>query len=339
MPKPEDLLRIFGVILLSLASIGLVSRTAEKIFGRTGSKAQTRRIDPIYDPDAKRNESRVCPWVDEPFRTRYEESPCFGKTQAHLYVPWIRHAVWEKFRKENLEKRKREAAEKESGFPSEETGGGEEGEEETGRIDGKGNKETPSRVVYTIVGALLVASCTVACWEVLKDKTKRRNSRDGKIRRDRTCSLADFTINRHLRRESRQAEMQHLQRQPSFDRSSKVTQTLIHQGSLDRAIVKFDTEGKGAFLRFLFFFSFICTNAKRTCPNLFFRLFPPFFSCPRINPFFLSRTEPAAVVEKKFRSDSFGIREGCDSFGFIRRRLESGRRKKIQTFHQKTLSV
>lgn len=258
MPKPEDLFRIFGVILLLLTSIGLVSRTAKEIFGKTGSKGRTRTLDPIYDLDLKRNESRVCPSVEgeDAFRYRYEETPCADKTMIHWYVPWEKHRIWEKFRRENLEKRMKKAREEAEILRREDTVR-EEGEnrfvEEAGTTEGagKGSKENPSGVVYTLVGALLVASCTVACWEVFKDRMKRRDSTDGKLRRDRSCSLADFTINRHLRRESREAEMKHLLRQASFDRSSKVTQTLIHQGSLDRAILKSNTEGKRRLLQTL----------------------------------------------------------------------------------------
>lgn len=259
MPKPQDLFRIFGILLLSLTSIGLVSRTAKIMLGKRGSG--TKPIDLVYDSDHGKNLSHVCPFVydpdSNPFRIRHEKSPCFEKTLIQWYVPWTKTFVWTGFLNENRKRRRKREDERKKKADEEKKklGLGSESLDGENPVDGGGSRrsdddsdaddEKSSRVVYTISAALLVASATFACWEVLKEKAKKPASAERtKTRGDRKFSLADFTVDRHLRRESRQAEMQQVQRQPSFDRSSKVTQTLIHQGSLDRAISKIGSEGK-----------------------------------------------------------------------------------------------
>lgn len=251
MPKPEDIFKIFGIVLLSLASIGLVSRTAKAILGR--GPARNKTFDPVYDPDSKTNDStRICPLEAYAFVVRYENTSCFGKTLIQWYVPWERRRAWAEFEKRNKERRRRKVALLQEQQEKKENVSTENLSDDDGEKSGsEKGKEKPSRVVYTILGALLIASSTVACWEVFKDKLKRRCSAEAeaKAKRDRRCSLADFTINRHLRRESRQAEMQQIQRQASFDRSSKVTQPLLRRGSLDRVVSEFGPQGKRRLLR------------------------------------------------------------------------------------------
>lgn len=229
MPKPEDLFRIFGILLLSLTSIGLVSRTAQIMLKRRESAAKP--IELVYDSDFRKNESRVCPFLylpdSNPYQVCYEQSPCFEKTLIQWYVPWVRRFVWNEFKNDNRKRRRKreekvQSEEKKIPESESEFQGVNSTEREESEQNVKG-KEKSSRVVYTLSGALLVASATFACWEVFKEKAKRPNAVEeaNKSRGDRKFSLADFTVDRHLRRESRQAEMQQVQRQASFDRSSK----------------------------------------------------------------------------------------------------------------------
>lgn len=255
MPKPEDLFRIFGILLLSLTSIGLVSQTAKIMLRRRGSGEKP--IDLVYDSDIQKNQTGVCPFSylsdpdSDPHRIRHKQSPCFKKTLMQWYIPWVKHFIWHQFENDNRKRRRKkkeklEAQENQRLEKKSEYNNGNSIAQEIFQRDAVKMNEKASRVVYTISAALLVASATFACWEVFKEKAKKTNPTEqaNKSRGGRKFSLADFTVDRHLRRESRQAEMQQVQRQPSFDRSSKVTQTLIHQGSLDRAISKIGSEGK-----------------------------------------------------------------------------------------------
>lgn len=254
MLRPDNLFQIFGIIILLLMSIGLISYTTKYIFGVGQTKRATKIPDEIYDREHKQNKTQICPFADDSYRVKFEESPCFNKTMLHWYVPWTKHGVWIRFRKKieerkRTEEMKRRQAEEEARKNT--TTIEKKPEEPAAPPENSTNQkvqEKPPKVVYTILAALLVLSSTFACLEVFRGKFRRKDAADVKAEQ-RRYSLADFTINRHLRRESQQANMQHIQRQASFDHPAKVTPNLVHQGSLDRAISKLNSEGKRCLLR------------------------------------------------------------------------------------------
>ena len=263
MLKSNILIHVFGVLSILITLFGLINFTSKFIFGydenltTTNIKATTNHV---YDPDMNLNFSLICLFSKQPHKIPYEKTTCHNKTLIHWYVPWIRYDVWKNFWKEIKMKNERENMGKK--MESNDTENNETKlntvEEYTSMtstpipdMEKLNNKEKgKSSVVVTILAGLLLISALGAFWEVFKDKIKKN---DDKIRddnnkiNDKDCgSLADFTLNRHIRRES-QVQGSHLQRQASFDipSSSKVTtKTLLHQSSLDRDYPNMISEGK-----------------------------------------------------------------------------------------------
>ncbi|EEB20378.1 hypothetical protein Phum_PHUM614300 [Pediculus humanus corporis] len=217
MLKSNILIHVFGVLSILITLFGLINFTSKFIFGydenitTTNIKATTSHV---YDPDMNLNFSLICLFSKQPHKIPYEKTTCHNKTLIHWYVPWIRYDVWKNFWKEIKMKNEME---------------------NMGKKMESNDTENNETKLNTVEEYTSMTSTPIPNMEKLTNKEKGKSSVVVTILVD--CgSLADFTLNRHIRRES-QVQGSHLQRQASFDipSSSKVTtKTLLHQSSLDR---------------------------------------------------------------------------------------------------------
>lgn len=242
MFQQTSIFHFFGLITILLATIALLSYTTKIIIGET--KIPIKIVNVFY---AETNFTEICPFDFKNY-SQYKldivETPCYNKTLYYQYIPWIEQAIW---LMHDIEMEKQKIVEIVE-VPEENV---EEEENSTVTVvpteepllvpyenfTNKKEKEMPSKVVYTILGALLILSSTFACFEVLKDKLQRTEEGDKNNAQDsRKCSLAEFTINRHLRKESQAT----LQKQTVGDKKSG---NLNKQVSLDRACFNLNSTG------------------------------------------------------------------------------------------------
>lgn len=245
--KAPSLLHSFAVIVLLLCSISVFNFTVRSLLG-SGLTIERKPVNLIFDPDVERNWTDVCPYLTkETVHIRWKNTPCFNRTLSYRYIPWLRAWVWQNLNFIQEERKKKQLeAEKESEIP-----------EPTAEPINEENctkpelleivqKESPSNVVYTILTAMTLMLAIIAGLELFREKFSKKPVDDSKG--DRRCSLAEFTIKRHLRKESQE----NFQRQAAFDEPKKVKE-FLHQGSLDRAIL--NPSGKKAVAFFLSSFS------------------------------------------------------------------------------------
>ncbi|KAK6617742.1 hypothetical protein RUM43_013970 [Polyplax serrata] len=240
MLKLENITYLIGILSVTLFAIVTINYTSKLIFRNDQVKGSKKPINQIYDVSRGLNATQICLLSTDIYKTGYEDSECQNKTLIHWYIPWMSNELWNAFKRRTKEIKREKEMQRLLVDNNTET------ENAKGKVlqgDSKSHgekvKKRPSEVIYTILVGLLVLSALGACWEVFKNKIKGRNADSGGSKaQDRDCSLADFTINRHLRRESKQHGNLHLMRQASFDVPAKVTQNLIHQSSLDRTSPK-----------------------------------------------------------------------------------------------------
>lgn len=241
MLRPDNLFLIFGIILVLLISVNVISFTSKFIFG-FGMMKEVDVSRQIYDPDQRVNMSFVCPFSANSHQIQFNRTECFNRTMHHWYIPWMRFIVWRDFRESNERKYKKRLLEFEMAKARErerknETNAENHIEKPVVTFETPANqksKEEPSKVVCTILAALLIISSIVAFCEVFRDKclTKAKTSPTTSKQR---FSFGDVSLN------DRSPEVL---RQEPFQSTSKVTETLVHQTSLDRAFSRLSSEGK-----------------------------------------------------------------------------------------------
>ncbi|KAL0268881.1 UNVERIFIED_CONTAM: hypothetical protein PYX00_010674 [Menopon gallinae] len=133
----------------------------------------------------------------------------------HWYVPWMRFDVWREFR-ENNEKRFRkrlralEMAEAKEKERNNETKSENNVEEPTVTLETPVNqksKEEPSKVVCTILAALLIISSIVAFCEVFRDKCLSKGKTSPATSKQR-FSFADVSLSERCSEVQRQEPYQ-----------------------------------------------------------------------------------------------------------------------------------
>lgn len=246
--KAPSLLHSFAVIVLLLCSISVFNFTVRSLLG-SGLSVERRPANFLYDPDANRNWTNVCPYLtQETVHVRWKSTPCFNRTLSYRYIPWLRDWTWKNldFILEERKKKKLEAQKQSQAILIEPTAEPSNEENSTQPEIEIIPKESPSNVVYTILTAMTLMLAIIAGLELFREKFSKKPVDDAKG--DRRCSLAEFTIKRHLRKESQE----NFQRQAAFDEPKKVKE-FLHQGSLDRAIAILSPSGKKAVIFVAFF--------------------------------------------------------------------------------------
>lgn len=269
MLKSANLIYICGIISILFLSTSLINYTSKAIFGFDKIRG-TKATNYIYDPDYELNYTLACLTFENFHKIPYNDTPCANTTQLSLYIPWVRHWQWKAFetaKESQMHKREiktsnqdNKAAVSEPNHNLTETRNDEIAQEsqklDSEKVQTENPKEKSSEIVYTILVGILIISTLLACWEVFREKLMKNHGEGIKVQ-EKECSLAEFTMIRHLRRES-SIQGPHLERQDSFEIAAKVTQNLIHQSSLDRAFPKSISEGKRRLL-----------HLTKNFPNLF----------------------------------------------------------------------
>jgi len=244
IPKhpPFDQIKPATGIIVLLTIIILFTFTIRGLFGPAKDE---RQINMEFLTHDMKNATNFCPYLRpyKVYQLKWNQTPCENRTLYYRFIPWIADHLWVRFDQDIIEKLKRKyeqskptievIVEEPDATHIEQNLTEKLSDTETVEKTVKENKqpEQPTSLVYTILTAITTLLAVLACIEFFKEKINKKPGDDAR-NDNRRCSLAEFTIKRHQRKESKQENANY---QALFDEPKKVKE-LLHQGSLDRAI-------------------------------------------------------------------------------------------------------